>query len=201
MDKKKPQEDIIITPEPVSARFSVVPPTVWYSDNFAEDWFRDALNEARTGKDIHALRREIIFATCFLESYIFEWTRRLVQIDEVDSYFPPTARSEKGHRYRQDLKQKWAQIPKELYNSKKIPIRPALDLSDLGTLLKYRHGLIHAAASRPFSSLQQSVTKPFPTKEDLKKLKPGWAVNVAADLVLQFHQNLGTPPPDYLQRP
>jgi hypothetical protein len=120
---------------------------------------------------------------------------------DIDSCFPPTARFEKGHRHRRDLKQKWAQIPKELYNSKKIPILPALDLSDLETLLKYRHGLIHAAASRPFSSPQQSVTKPFPAKEDLKKLKPGWAVKIAVYLVMKLHQDLGTTPPEFLQRP
>jgi hypothetical protein len=175
--------------------------TVWISDNFAEDWFLDALREAQTGTDHNAIRREIILAGCFLESYIFEWARRKLQIEEINDFFPPKPRLAGDPRYRRTLKDKWKQIPGELYAEGKIPSNPNLDLSGLGTLLKYRHGLVHAAGSRPATDSQPQETRPFPTKDMLKSLKPGWAVRIAVDLVTSLHNAIGDPLPDYVQRP
>jgi hypothetical protein len=73
---------IVITPAPAVCIATVGVPTVWVSDNFSEDWFSDALKEARSGTDFNARRREIIFAACFAESYLFEWTRRRIEIEE-----------------------------------------------------------------------------------------------------------------------
>ena len=192
---------ITITPVPAEATSSVGIPTVWISDNFAPDWFADALIEARIGKDDNARRREIIFAVCFAESYIFEWTRRKVQIEELNDYFPPNPRFDNDPRYRRKLKDKWRCIPKELYDAGKISADPNLNLSGLGTLLKYRHGLIHAAASRPATDFQPKETKPFPTKGDLNKLQPGWAVRIVVELVTALHKAVGDPLPEYLQNP
>lgn len=193
--------DIIITPPPAEAAASVGIPTVWRSDNFAQDWFADALHEARTGKDYNARRREIIFAACFAESYIFEWVRRKVQIGKLNDYFPASPRFPCDPRYRRPLKDKWKEIPKELYEAGKIPLDPNLDLSRLGTLLRYRHGLVHAAASRPATDSQPEKTKPFPTKEVLNGLKPGWALRIVVDLVKALHQAVGDPLPDYVEEP
>jgi len=175
--------------------------TPWKSDNFAEDWFRDALHEARAGKDHNAQRREIIFAVCFLESYIFEWVRRTVGIGAIDSYFPPKERFEDDPRYRRDLKKKWKEVPKELFEDGKISVDPSVHLSGLGNLLKYRHGLIHAAASRPGTDEQPKETKPFPTKGGLKKLKAGWAVEIVLGLIREFHEKIGTEVPEYIENP
>jgi hypothetical protein len=49
--------------------------TVWLTYSFAPDWFEDALHEAKTGIDHNAQRREIVFAVCCAESYLFEWVR------------------------------------------------------------------------------------------------------------------------------
>ncbi len=200
MAEKEP-EGIAVTPEAATARASVVNPTVWISDNFAEDWFKDALHEARTGTDHHAIRREIIFATCFAESYIFEWARRLLQIEEINDYFPPLRRFQDDPRYRRTLKDKWKYIPSELHQAGKISVDPDLDLSEFGILLKYRHGLIHAAASRPARDSEPEATKPFPTKGMLKELKPGWAVTIVAKLVIDLHQAIGTEVPGYIVVP
>lgn len=193
--------NIIITPPLAEATASVGIPTVWLSDNFAQDWFADALLEARIGKDHNARRREIILAACFAESYIFEWVRRKVQIEELNDYFPPSPRFPDDPRYRRTLKDKWKELPKELYEAGKIPSNPNLDLSGLGTLLKYRHGLVHAAASRPATDSQPEETKPFPTKQMLNRLKPGWAVSIAVDLVKALHQAVGDPLPEYIEEP
>lgn len=86
---KENDRDITVHPKPLELKASVTGPTVWLSDNFAQDWFADALNEARTEQDHNSRRREIIFATCFAESYIFEWVRHVVEIEEVNNYFVP----------------------------------------------------------------------------------------------------------------
>jgi hypothetical protein len=196
MEEKK-NNGVTVSPEPVSVVASVLHPTVWISENFAQDWFADAKNEAKTGKDYNSRRREILFATCFLESYVFEWTRQIVQIENINDYFPPTHRSSEGLRYRRSLKKKWKEVPKELYDDGKISANPQLDLSKLGTLLRYRHGLVHAAASRPATDAQPKETKPFPPKKALKQLKPGWALAIAIDLVQQLHKALNSAPPEY----
>ena len=46
------------------------PPTLEEFDRWAPRWFADALGEATNGKPPDPARREIVFATCFLESYI-----------------------------------------------------------------------------------------------------------------------------------
>ncbi len=168
--------------------------SVWKSDNFSEDWYNDSLREAKTGSNPDSIRREILFSSCFLESYIFEWARGLIQIEELDVYFPskPPYRS---------LKDKWKNIPEQLYKGGKISNVPSLDLSDLRQLITYRNGLVHAKSSRPVSDTQSDVTMGFPTKDHLRQVGPGWAIRIAHDLVDKLHTELGTPIPDYLHRP
>ncbi len=108
-------EDIFIVPGAASCVASTLPPTVWISDNFAQDWFADAVRESKIPQDHNARRREIIFAVCFLESYIFEWTRQMLNSDELNNYFPLR------HKPRRNLRAKWDKIPKDLYTDKKIP--------------------------------------------------------------------------------
>lgn len=170
--------------------------TVWRSDNFAQDWFTDALQEARDGRGHNARRREIIFAMCFAESYIFEWVRGIVPIDQMNNYFPPDKLL--------SVMAKWAKIPSNLFKNGKIPTDPRLDLSSLDSLRNCRNGLVHARASRPAKSGQPEGEKPFPTKDILREedpSRPGWAVKIVVDLVSKLHQAVGTSPPDYIEYP
>ncbi len=199
--KRKSTKGITITPKPVAAKATAVDSKVWLADSFSEDWYKDTLHEVQTGKDHNSIRREIIFATCFAESYIFEWARQNLQIEEINDYFPPAPRFKNDPRYRRTLKEKWNQIPIELYEADKITVEPKLDISELETLLKYRHGLVHASASRPASSSQPKKTKPFPSKDMLKKLQPGWAATIVAKLVINLHQSIGTSVPSYVVIP
>ena len=190
---EKGSKQNIIKPEAASAGGSTIDPTVWISENFAQKWFADALHEAQSGKDFDSTRREIVFAVCFIESYIFEWVRSIVQLEEINKYFPP-----KSNR---KLKEKWKEIPGELYNNNKIKMNPKLDLSKLGLLIKYRNGLVHAKASRPTTDIQPEETKPCPTRNLLNKLGHGWAVDIAVDLVVQLHNALGSSIPNYIKKP
>jgi hypothetical protein len=78
-------EDQNIELDTLEIKASSSNPIVWLSDNFSEDWYLDSLHEARSAKngpDVHnSIRREIIFSVCFLESYIFEWVRDMLEIE------------------------------------------------------------------------------------------------------------------------
>jgi hypothetical protein len=79
-DKPK---DVAIKLEAASMTVSGGTPTIWLTYPFAKEWFEDALHEAKTGIDHNARRREIVFAVCFAESYLFEWVRDQV-LDRKD---------------------------------------------------------------------------------------------------------------------
>ena len=72
---------------------------------------------------------------------------------------------------------------------------------DFRKLVDYRDGLVHASASRPETDSQPEKEKPLPSKTDLDKLFPGWAVQVVVTLVKRLHDAVGTPPPDWLVYP
>jgi hypothetical protein len=169
-------------------RLTALAPTIWQYANLSEPWYRDAVREAQ-GKDTDSTRREIVFVACFLESYIFEWTRS-ISIGGLNKYFPAAR--------KRSLKEKWKEVPAELYVDKIIPVRPALDLSELATLVKYRNGLIHAQASRPSNADVDDASKPVPALGELDRIAHGWAQGVAKMLLLQLHDQLKTAPPGYL---
>jgi hypothetical protein len=195
------REDATVEADVAQATAEGLPLRVWISENFAQYWYADALHEARTGKDMQAKRREIVLAACFAESYIFEWARSVVGVEAINDYFPPQPRFKDDPRYRRRLKRKWRQIPTELHQDGEIRVAPVLDLSEFGTLVRFRNGLVHAAASRPMTDSLPAQAKPFPTIEQLKKLPHGWAVQMVRELVEDLHQQVGTSPPDYLARP
>jgi hypothetical protein len=194
----KEKKGVVVTPAPATIKVSTYASTVWLSANFARLWFVDALHEATTGNDANSIRREIVFSSCYLESYIFEWARN-IDIGAVNNYFPAKPRFDGDPRYRRTLKEKWKEVPNELFYDGKIACKPQLNLSELGTLIKYRNGLIHAIASRPSTDSQPQEEKPVPASDELKRLKPGWALSIAMKLVEKLHQDLGSEAPNYLK--
>ena len=69
-------------------------PTVWQSFSFVPEWFADAKAEAGLSGHEHR-RREILFAVCAAESYMFEWTRDTAlnhDFSNVATYFPPDSK-------------------------------------------------------------------------------------------------------------
>jgi hypothetical protein len=173
-----------------------LPPNVVRYATPAERWLRDTALEAAGTHGDHSTRKEIIFAASFLESYIFEWARSLA-VDRLDEYFPPMPRFQIDPRFKRSLQHKWKQIPAELYADKIIPVCPQLKLLPLGKLVKYRHGLIHARASRRVTVGTSKKTAPLPAFGDLDLIAHGWALGVAKQLVEELHNQLGTPPPAY----
>jgi hypothetical protein len=175
----------------LTLRDEVLPVTLWQSDNFAHEWFADALSEAQNGQDDHARAREILFAVCFAESYLFEWVRDEVlkrDFSKLKDYFKPEERP--------SVLEKWKDIPKQL----NVP-----DFNNWGEfckLVNYRNGLIHGIASRPWTCPQPTdIEKPVPSKAMLDALSPGWAVRVVVTLVECLHNTSGTPLPTWLVYP
>jgi len=158
-------------------------PNIVHYAEFSERWYRNAKLEVAGTNGRESTRNEIIFAASFLETYIFEWARTIA-FNSLDEYFPPMPRFQIDPRFKRTLTNKWKQIPAELYADKIIPVCPKLKLVPLGTLMKYRHRLMHASASRSVAALEL--------------VAHGWALDVARRLLLEFHNQLGTAPPAYL---
>lgn len=194
-------ENVVISLAPGRLILTSYPPTIWIAANFSPQWFEDALHEANFGTDVNSIRREIVFSSCFLESYIFEWARN-IDIGAINDYFPakPRFKDKDDPRYRRTLKDKWKDVPKELFEDGKIPVSPQLNVSGLGTLIKYRNGLVHATASRPSTDAQPPEEKPVPANDELRSLKSGWALSISVTLVEALHSNLGTAAPEYLNK-
>jgi hypothetical protein len=169
---------------------------LWLAASFAPSWFRDARSEAQHAKgDIDARRREILFAVCFLESYLLEWTRYLLGPRDFKKYFPP---GRKG-----GIRDKWKFVIKGLAKDKKIP-KPGFGGADWTAfiqLVDYRDGLVHAKASLPTSKADPSATPPIPSPDDLRDMEPGWPVRVVADLVRSLHTAVGSETPHWLVNP
>jgi hypothetical protein len=175
-----------------SAKASVIDPSIGYSDNFAEDWFLDALNEARNGKDHNSRRREIIFIACFLESYLLEWARRHMPNRNFDELFPLKSSQ------HIEPKGKWNRIIEFCKIKDKIPID---FYGEFGKIFKYRNDLVHANSSRMITNKLSQAEKAFINKRSLGKIPPGWAVRSAVDFIRKFHELLGKPLPDYIKYP
>jgi hypothetical protein len=174
----------------------------WKSYSFAPEWFADASREAgveglpgleRRG----ARRREILFAVCAAESYVFEWGRDTVlnhDFKKLKKYFPA------GRKW--GVLKKLEKIPTQLKEDGLVS--GALDChgqewSAFQEVVAYRHGLVHAAASRPQTDDQPKNEKPVPAAEVLDAMMPGWAFGVVRVILRKLHTDTKTTPiPDWL---
>lgn len=197
-------ENITIELGSIPMTASVGTGTIGLSYSFAKEWFEDALHEARTGTDHNARRREIVFAVCFAESYLFEWIRDEVLdprdyqklVTDLNQYFPPGE--------GQPVKDKWKLVPKKLLSAGLVPAVPDLNQpywEHFTKLVTMRNGLVHARSSRPETTQIPEKEKPLPSKEDLDNLPAGWATEVVVTLVKELHKAVGTSEPDWLVTP
>jgi len=191
--------DTVINVPTAHIRVTGHAPTLWISANFSEPWFRDTAREAEGKDGQHSTRREIVFASSFLESYIFEWARQICGLDRINDYYPPKARFKGDRRIQRPLKDKWKFVPGELHSDGLISKAPDLDLSELGILVEFRNGLLHARASRPSTGSLRKEFQPVPAPGQLESIGHGWACSVAKKLVLKLHEDLQTPAPSYLE--
>lgn len=171
------------------------PVTVWQTSSYAREWLADAIAEAdRLGQS--ARRREILFAVCAVETYVFEWTRDIVlerDFDKLIQYFPS--------KQKRGVKEKIKEVPKALQKDGRI--HSALDcggreFQDFCRLVDYRDGLVHARASRPDNVDLLPGDRPLPSGQDLTALPCGWASGVARALLQRLHSDTKTTMPCWL---
>jgi hypothetical protein len=166
---------------------------------FAPNWFADCRFEidrtvpSTDREHVSSIRREVIFAVCLAESYLFEWVRDEVcgrNFEEVQAYFPIGAK-----RGGYD---KWNDIPKQLARNGRIPHSPDFG-GPHGTewqrLLDYRDGLIHASVSRP----KAAVDEKEPSYHTLRGVRRGWALAVVIERIKRLHDATHTALPEWLK--
>src|SRR5262245_31238247 len=70
----------VVPVAPATAAAAGLDATLVTWGGFAIAWYADALKEARVGAgDHHERRREIVFAVCCAESYLWEWSYGLLR--------------------------------------------------------------------------------------------------------------------------
>jgi len=180
-------------------RLTAFPPTVWISHSFAPEWYEDALNEANAGTGHRSRRREILFAVCCVESYLFEWVRDEAlnrQFSDLPKYFP--------YDDRRGIRERWKEVLRAVHSDGLIKDLPEFGKSywaEFRSLVDYRNGLLHGKSSRPHTDILEDDQGPLPSKDDLDEIEAGWAVQVIAQLIVELHVVAGTAKPDWLVEP
>ncbi|MEE7627139.1 hypothetical protein V3O24_13280 [Methylobacter sp. Wu8] len=173
-------------------------PDLWMTYSFAPEWLADAKAEAEKPENHHsARRREIIFSVAFAESYLVEWVRDEILQRDFQKFFELFPTSAKF-----SAKEKWKEIPKILCQDGLLKGTPSLKNTfwvNWCILVNYRDGLIHAVSSRPSGTSVPEEAALLPSVDKLAALKPGWAVNIALELVSNFHMAAETKLPEWLK--
>jgi hypothetical protein len=165
---------------------------------WAEDWWHDltrATSEAdgssRGARD--AKRREIIAASAFIETYLYEFVHDRLwkgQSEPLTVIFPDDD--------RRDLTTRWNEAIRELHGRGLLAHRP-----DVGgphgeewkRLLAFRGWLLHANASRPNGQAANRVPLSL---EEFDGLDVGWATAVVTERVRRLHTAAALDLPDWL---
>jgi hypothetical protein len=175
------------------------PPKAVIKQHFSEAWYRDACRETLSSRDKDARRREILFAVCFAETYLFEWVRDDLLTGghkDLTEYFPTIK--------KRGVREKWKSVPKQLQSDNVIDSVPDLSGSfwkEFCDLVDLRDGLVHARASRPSISGQEPNEEPWPSENLLVEMEAGWPTKVVFNLVECFHNHANKPIPTWLKKP
>ncbi len=168
--------------------------------SFGEAWFADALREAREPQGRDAMRREIAFAVCFAESYLYEFVPGHLFSGRYEALFKYVPSDD-----RRGIRDRWKEVLRNLHRDGKLKAIPDFSRerswSEFSKLITYRDGLVRAKVSRPATSGQRDEEKPLPAPEDLDRLPAGWAVTTVVELAQSLHDCTGIPTPAWLVVP
>jgi hypothetical protein len=185
-------------------------PRIMLSSHWAQNWYEDALNEveaAKADRDINFVRREIIFAVCFAESYLLEWARDSVFKGNTDE--KTMLIKEYFRKRNESLTERWKRIVKEICSK-------VLKVSSLNfgesywdewlKLVDFRHGFSHGRESIPYGTDPPDKNFYHMTSPgEAAGLKVGWATRTVFNLIYKLHEvtdrATGTKPPSWLRQP
>jgi len=194
-----PPESPILTPRTGTLNIIGGEVRFWLHATFAPGWYSDAVREAAvSGAD--ARRREILFAVCFVESYLLEWVRDEAlhrDYKALDKYLPSDD--------RQGISERWKTVTKRLREDGLIPGHPdygrASQWRDFIRLIRFRDGLVHGRTGRPQTTDTPDEALPSPTADDLTTMPSGWPTRTVVSLVRALHFCVGSSPPAWLVDP
>lgn len=199
---KATRKDVTLVAAP--GAFQVTGGSASFSITFdlSQAWFSDARWEAENplaADNYHYRRREVIFAVCFAETYLFEWTLAALDLDgdKLTRYFPNSD--------KRGVAEKWAKVPAALHRDHllKTVLRASKKHNkNWQNLIDIRNGLTHSKASWP-EVVGRIVRhpKPIPRLRDLGAKPPGWALAIATERVRRLHAAAGTLTPAWLAKP
>lgn len=173
---------------------------------YAERWWEDAAGEAAAAADAgderavrDAVRRQIVFVVCALESWLFEWVRD----DVLSDVAAASALFVEGGRER--LTDRIKRVLCELHAQGELATEPGFAESDawedLHDLLDDRHGLVHAVASLPRGDVPEDAEKARPTPERLEALAPAEPLVTVRGVVKLVAGFADDEPPEWMEVP
>jgi hypothetical protein len=176
---------------------------------YAQHWFEDTFNEAQKSKgDPNARRREILFAVCFAECYLYEWTFKVLQ-DHYRAYSPQVAILKYYKQgVKHGVKRRWKEVPENLLADTIIAAVPhggGKHSMEWDALINSRDGFVHSNASRPMvrGVGAGQTPDPQPTPQTLLEMAPGWALRIVVEQVERLHTAAAiaaVPLPTWLRR-
>jgi hypothetical protein len=178
---------------------------LWKSGTYAHAWFADAKKETSQTDD-QARRREIIFAVCAVESYLFEWVRDKALNNNphrLNHYFPVNFPVDRKKRFM-GIVERWNYVIEHLHEDGTITGLPNFGehyWEEFRELVDFRNGLVHGRASRPDTDGLAEAERPEPTPQQLAEKAPGWAVKLVVNLITKLHDAVGTTPPEWITVP
>lgn len=192
--------DYVLEAEPGHYQFEVHSATAYITQDYAPDWWEDALKSVPDGAgDAGAMRRQIVFAVCALESWFFEWVRDDVLEDATQSsvlFADITARG---------LPNRIKCVLGEMHSRGRLDAEPGYGESDawqdLHELLRHRNGLVHALASRPRGDIPEEAEGPRPDFRELTEMEPAWPVSVVRGVVELLSSFDDAEPPEWMELP
>lgn len=173
-----------------------------HSIRYAESWWEDSCCEVPSeGADRdgtrHALRRQVVFAVCALESWFFEWVRDELleeRIEATDVFA--------GYRtVPERVKGVMREVEGRGGLERPFECGESTEWDDMVDLLGVRNGLVHAGASRVGGDLPEGTRPPEPTVADLRALAPYEPLRIVRDVARFLTSFAGQEEPAWMELP
>lgn len=195
-------EDHILEAEPGRYGLELAQSTFLSWATFAQRWYWDALehvpgDEVSYFEERDALRRQVVFAVCALESWFFEWVRDELLEERIDAtdVFGGYA------TFPERVKGVMREVERRGGLERPFTCGESSEWEEVIALLGVRNGLVHAGASRVGGNLPEGTQPPEPTAADLRALAPFEPLRIVRDAVRFLTSFADQEEPAWMQLP